>query len=123
MLEYDGVPKHRRAGYLAKVGEMARSTAYRLLNEAHAVVIPRRLYDLSDGLDVDWEWLWRGKFGRFDVRTMRIHIQAFNDYPKEDTDRMMRMLVGKIAGHRKAENLFNLAADRKLSFLGAARLL
>lgn len=123
VLEYDGVPKHRRAAFLVKAGKMSRSTAYRLLNGSPAASICHISLDLMRALEVDCDWLWLGKFSHFDVRTMRIHIQTYKGYSKEDTDRIMRMLVGHISGHRKAENLFNLAAAGELSFQGAARLL
>lgn len=123
VLEYDGIPQHRRAAFLVKAGKMARSTAYRVLNGSSSGAIRRIPFDLMRALDVDYDWLLLGEFSRFDLRTMRIHIQTYKGYPKEDTDRIMRMLVGYIAGHHKAKNLFNLAASGKLSFSGAAGLL
>lgn len=124
VLEYDGVPKHRRAAFLAKAGKISRSTAYRILNdEDPAVAVHRIPFALIRALDVDCDWLYFGEFSHFDPRTMRIHVQTYKGYPKEDTDRIMRMLAGTIAGHHKAENLLNLAATGQLSFPAAARLL
>lgn len=123
VLEYDRIPKHRQVAYVAKLGKISRSTAYRLLNEEPLVAMKRFPGALIIGLGVNCDWLISGEFSRFDLRTMRIHLQTYKGYPKEDTDRIMRMLVGKIAGHRKAENLFNLAATGELSFSGAAGLL
>jgi len=81
------------------------------------------MFDLAQGLNVDWRWLGFGEFGPFDLRTVRIHVQVYKGYHKENTDRIMRMIFGYIAGHRKAVNLFNLAAAGDLGFATAAALL
>lgn len=123
VLDYDGVPKHRRASFLVNNGKVSLSTAYRLLNEPHTGRVRRHMFDLAQGLNVDWQWLGFGEFSRFDLRTMRIHVQVYKGYHKEHTDRIMRMFFGYMAGHRKAVNLFNLAAAGELSFTTAAALL
>lgn len=123
VLDYDGIPKHRRAAFLANAGKISRSTAYRLLKGSRAAWGWRIPAELIRALDVSRTWLIFGELSSLDLRTMRIHLQTYKGYPKEDTNRIMRMLVGYIAGHNKAENLLNLAAAGELSFTGAARLL
>lgn len=123
VLEYNGVPKHRRAALLVKTGKMSRSKAYRLLNGSHAATCEDISIDLMRTLGVSYDWLLFGELNHFDVRTMRIYIQAYKGYPKEDTDRIMRILVGYIAGHHKARNLLNLVAAGKLCIQDAAALL
>lgn len=123
VLDYDGIPKQRRAAFLADAGKISRSTAYRLLKASRA---PRRLLPLAglaDALDVSWVWLVSGKLEYMHLRNMRILIQGIKGYPKEDTDRMMRVFMGCIAGHRKAKNLMNLVEAGELSLPVAAGLL
>lgn len=123
VLDYDGIPKQRRAAFLADAGKISRSTAYRLLNASRA---PRRIglpLALGRALGVSFVWLVSGELEYVHLRTMRILIQGIKGYPKEDTDRMMRVFMGCVAGHRKAKNLMNLVEAGELSLPVAAGLL
>jgi hypothetical protein len=130
-MNYDGIPKQKWAARLTEICGISRSTAHRMLSEeGKEKAYARRLFDLADGLDVDWQWLYEGLPGYdsyfaavFIPRVMRIHIQEIKGYPKEDTDKIMRLFTGYVAGHSKAKNLFNLAGTGQISYPSAARLL
>jgi len=121
VLDFDGVPEAGRLGYLMRTCKLSRYMAQRLLNG----YVPRyafKIFDITDALDVDWEWLIVGSARRYHPRTLRIHLLQINYYSKEATDQMVRLMVGVCAGHKKALNLSNLAVDGKMSMLSAARL-
>ena len=122
VLDFDGVPKAARATHLANTCGISRSTAHRFLNGGN-ITRTRIFVCLYRGLRVDFEWLLQRHFVCFDIRTWRIDFQEIGHYPKDETDRIIRLLVGYRAGHRKSTNLFDLVSSGQMSLLGAARLL
>jgi hypothetical protein len=135
VLDYDNVPKNKRASYLAKVSGCSRSTAYLVLNERAQEDVKtvndfHWLIRLADALSVDWQWIYSGLKGyelhrcapHF-IRVLRIHVQEIKGFPKDDTDRIMRLAAGQLAGQKKAQNLFNLAATGQISYQAAGRML
>lgn len=126
VLDYDEIPEHERASYLVRTCGLSRYKANRLLDEAGLTRKKIRggfELDIARRLNVSIMWLCFGEFREFHQRTFRIHIQSFLQYSKSDTDRVMRMLVGSIAGHRKARNLVDLVVNNQLSAVAAAALL
>lgn len=124
VLDHDGVPKRRRAAFLAKAGKISRSAAYRLLDSEDSRA-PRRISfyaNISRETDISLDWLLCGELRTANMRTLRIYIQNFLGYPKQDTDRIMRMFVAYMADHKKATNLLGLAISGAMSLASAARL-
>lgn len=121
-LDYDGIPECDRKKHLMRRCGLSRYMAQRALNG-----IPPKAgiacLQLADALDVDFSWFYTGELKRLHARTWRIHIQQIKYYPKEATDRMMRLVVAQIAGNRKARNLVDLVAANKMTFYEAALIL
>lgn len=123
VLDYDGVAEHNRAGYLTDKCGISKSTASRFLSGGCKSHHTSTYFKIYQGLDVTCGWFLDGDLRRYHPRTYRIHIQSVLHYPKDDCDRIMRMMAGCVAGHRKAGNLVDMVAGGKLSAVTAARLM
>lgn len=125
VLDYDGIPRRKRAAHLAAACGCAPSTARRWLSAGNGVdkMRMRSLRDLARGLAVTLGWLACGECGTLAPRTLRIHIQQIKGYPKSEVDRMVRLLVAWNAGQCKAVSLVDLIIANKLTLPAAARLL
>lgn len=122
ILDFDGVSEDDRLAYLIRTCKLSKYLAGRVLNG----YLPRssfKCFDLANALDVDCVWLLDGAAEKYHPRTLRIHLQQVNHYPKEATDQMLRLAFGVCAGSPKACNLAALAIDGKVTMLSAARLL
>lgn len=122
-LDYDGIPKASRVTHIAKSCGISRSSARRFLDDSD-FARSRLFVHLAIGLNVCAMWLYEGKVyePRYQ-RTMRIDMQQIKGYPKEDVDRIIRLMIGYVAGHQKCTNLTRLVLNGSLSALQAARLL
>lgn len=121
ILDFDEVPEAGRLDYLMRTCGLSRYLAERVLN-GHYPRDVYKLFDITDALDVDFEWLMVGWAAQYHPRTLRIHLQQVKHYPKEATDQMLRLMVGVCAGHKKARDLAKLACNGKMSMLSAAHL-
>ena len=102
-------------------GKPLRATARRLLSgkdcRGHI------FWKLADGLDVCARWLWRGDIDRPHPRTLRIDAEHIRGYSPADAGKLARFTLAIIAGHRRANNLMDLATAGQLSLVKASRLL
>lgn len=121
VLAYDGIAEHDMHIYLAKVLQVSKPVAKRML-EGKSRIFCQRPSEVAQALDVDCEWLYVGKFGRYHNRTMRINMQTYKGYPKEIVDKAMRFNFAFVAGQTKAKNLMNLIAIGKMKYADAAMI-
>lgn len=122
ILDFDDVQEDDRLDYLMQTCRISKYLAGRILN-GYLTRDSLIIYGVAKALDVDFVWLMTGAAERYHPRTLRIHLQQVNHYPKEATDQMLRLMVGVCAGHPKSQNLANLAIEGKISMLSAARLM
>lgn len=118
VLDHDGIPERRRAAHLRDTCGISLSTARRQLHGQNI----RHFFNLVQGLDVDWRWLYDGSFERFHPRTMRIRTQNILGYPPDETGQIIRLFVGFFAKHPRARNLFSMIDSGQLSVATAAKL-
>lgn len=124
VLKVDGIPERRRAAHLRDRCGVSIATARRMLHLSGALSPrPVTILKLVRGLDVDWEWLWRGTLARWHPRTFRVYIEGIKGYPPEDASRMVRLMTGYVAGHMQSSNLFMLVSNGNMSLRNAARFL
>jgi len=122
ILDFDGVPEADRLGYLMRTCGLSRYLVGRVLN-GHYPCDVYKVFDITNAMDVDFEWFMVGSAGQYHPRTLRIHLQQVKHFSKQSTDQMLRLMVCVCAGHKKACNLAKLACDGSMSMLSAARLL
>lgn len=121
VLNYDEIKERDRLRHLMQRCGISRYLAKRALDgclPCNGVT----MMDIAKGLDISLAWLWLGKLETWHPRTFRIHAHVLN-YPKQEIDKMLRLITGLCAGQKKASNLADLIIEGKLSFPGAARLM
>jgi len=123
VMQYDGIPTSRRAAHLRDKCGISPSTARRWLRAFPPNGRSDFFYRLATGLDVDRDWLLLGHHGKWHPRTFRAEFECIKGYPPKDAGRMVRLMTGYMAGHRKATSLFNLAASGQISLHSASMLL
>ncbi|MDP3743473.1 MAG: hypothetical protein Q8Q76_03940 [Methylotenera sp.] len=122
-LSYDGIAESEMYLHLAKVLNVSKPIAKRMLAGNHRTILNRGI-DTAYALNVSVSWLYFGELGRFsDIdqknRTLRIHMQSYKGYSKELTDKAMRFNFAFIAGMKKAQNLMNLFETNRMSYIEA----
>ena len=121
--DHDGIAAPRRVFHLTSTCQVSATTARRILRGCSGSMQHLTLIRLGRGLNVGCGWLMRGALDYVHARIWRIEFEKIKGYPSEDATRIMRMFAGALMGHPKATNLLDLAADLKLSFEYAARLM
>lgn len=123
IFSYDGIAESEMHLHLAKVLQVSKPVARRMLNGNHRTILKRGI-DAADALNVSINWLFFGKLDGFINqdqmnRTLRINMQAYKGYPKELTDRAMRFNFAYIAGQARAKNLMSLVQANNMKYIEA----
>ncbi len=100
VLDYDGIPERQRVKHVACSCGLSLSTSRRLLcAESDADVRhSRSLYDLAEGLSVNWLWLNRGNLDIFDQRTVRIYLIKIEQWTIDEADGAIYSLLSGMDG-------------------------
>ena len=120
VLAHDGIPAAGHLAHLREAFGISASTARRIL--AGHRISTRTFAKLADGLQVSWRWLHEGRIDQIDPRTMRIDAQHAKGFSPADADKLARLMLGYMAGHRRAVNLCRLATTGNLPMIEASRL-
>lgn len=101
VLDYDDIPAKRRAALLSKITGLSLTTARRMIGDDPANIrrMGRYLFDLAKGLNVDWCWLYEGKFSKFDPRTARIQLVMIDG----ETASMADAIIDSVSCHVPGE--------------------
>lgn len=123
VLSYDGIAENEMHLHLAKVLNVSKPIAKRMLAGNHRTILSRGI-DAAHTLNVTVDWLYFGILcpnGNKEehLRTLRINMQSYKGYPKEITDKAMRFNFAFIAGMKKAENLMNLVVNNRMDYVKA----
>lgn len=121
VLDYDEVKEYDRVRYLMQRCGLSKYLATHALN-GRLPCSGSTALKMTLALDVSIDWLWCGQIEGATPRTFRIHAYTLN-YPRNEIDKMARLYMAVVAGHKKARNLADLIIEGKLSFLGAAQLM
>ncbi|PIX04299.1 MAG: hypothetical protein COZ77_07185 [Gallionellales bacterium CG_4_8_14_3_um_filter_54_18] len=121
VFDYDGIPQNKRAAHVASACGCSLTTARRLLTEAKnaARMNSRWLFDLADGLNVNWLWLYEGNFERFDPRTARIQLSEIERKSQAEVDSYIAPLLSGVDGE---PDYLPLGYDHTLRFVMAIEL-
>jgi hypothetical protein len=121
VLDYDGIAQNKRAAHVASACGCSLSTARRLLTkESNAARMNSRwLFNLADGLSVNWLWLYDGNFERFDPRTARIQLSEIERKEQTEVDRYISPLLSGVEGE---PDYLPLGRDHTLEFVRAVEL-
>lgn len=123
VLAYDGIDANSMHIHLAKKMNLTHTVAKRMLFGNHRTILNRGI-EACKALNVCVEWLYLGRLEInndkvIQLRTQRIHMQAYKGYPKALTDKAMRFNFAYIAGKIKARNLMNLVQTNRMSYIEA----
>lgn len=123
VLSYDGIAENEMHIHLAKVLNVSKPIAKRMLAGEHRTIL-RRGIDACIALNVSEGWLYFGRLDSFGTqeqmnRTLRINMQSYKGYPKELTDKAMRFNFAYIAGQARAKNLMNLVEANNMKYIEA----
>lgn len=122
-LFYDGIAEGEMHLHLAKVMNVSKYIAKRMLNGNHRTTLDRGIA-AAYALNVTFDWLYFGSLhsnGNKEAhfRTLRINMQSYKGYPKELTDKAMRFNFAYIAGMKKARNLMSLIEANRMNYIDA----
>src|SRR3989304_5597850 len=73
-------------------GGLSRYLVGRVLN-GHYPRDVYKVFDITNAMDVDFEWFMVGSAGQYHPRTLRIHLQQVKHFSKQSTDQMLRLPV------------------------------
>lgn len=100
VLDYDDIPEKARAAHLAQITGRSLTTARRMLcdDPANCRRMGRCLFQLAKGLNVNWCWLYEGKFSKFDPRTARIQLVMIDGETASMADAIIDSVSSPVPG-------------------------
>ncbi len=109
VMDYYGIPIQKRASHLATVSGYSASTVRRFLNGNYDIGSSRGpvMFDLANGLNVHWRWIYDGKFEKFDPRTARIQLVMIDGENPERAD----LDIGSIASEVPGEPIYGYIGE------------
>lgn len=113
VLDYDDIPPKSRATHLSKISGLSLTTARRMIGDdpANNRRMGSHLFDLAKGLNVDWCWLYDGKFSKFDPRTARIQFVMIDGEPASMADAIIDSVSCPVPGEPDYVSVGNEGLD------------
>lgn len=123
VLAYDGISESQMHIALARIMNISRPVAKRMLFGNHRTILKRGI-KACIALNICVEWLFFGQLRpHFDrniqLRTQRVHMQGYKGHSKEQTDKAMRFNMAYIGGLNMARNLMHLVQTKQMNYLDA----
>jgi hypothetical protein len=113
VLDYDSIPEKHRAAHLSKITGLSLTTGRRMMGDdpANKRRMMRYLFDLAKGLNVNWCWLYEGKFSKFDPRTARIQLVMLDGEAPSIADAIIDSVSCQVPGEPDYVSVGNNGVD------------
>jgi hypothetical protein len=100
VLDYDGISPSKRVAYLANACGVSHSTARRMIKDNYCLarVNGQRIFDIADGLNVHYRWIYDGLFNVFEPRTARIQLVMLEDNDPAEADALLGSIANEVPG-------------------------